>query len=154
MIKMMIKEGQLNVGEGRISGYIACLLSGLSLLGVLAFHFPEYLTTPELRQNYSVAFIRQLMFVALVVSGSLGLINFIRNKNKRLGAVTWAFVLISIALGGNAVEVGDFSDNTPYIGLDWFILDLLGSTLIFTLSKNYFPIDLNKSYYGLSGMVI
>jgi len=139
MINMLIKDGRLTVGEGLISGYIACLLSGLSLLGVLAFHFPEYLTTPELRKSYSVDFLRQLMFAALVVSGSLGLLNFIRNKNKRLGFITWTFVIIAIALGGNTVEVGEFPDNTPYIGLDWFILDLLGSTLIFIFIEKLLP---------------
>lgn len=139
MLNKLVKEGELRLGEGRVSGYIACLLSFLSLLGVLAFHFPEYLTTPELRQNYSVSLLRQIMFFALVISGSLGLLNFVRNKNKRLGMLAWLFVIIAIALGGHRVEVGDFDDNTPYLGLDWFILDLLGSTLIFIFIEKLLP---------------
>ena len=38
---------------------------------MLAFHFPEYLTTPELRRQYSVEFLRRAMFVALIVAGAL-----------------------------------------------------------------------------------
>ena len=34
----------------------------------------------------------------------------------------------------------DFADNTPYIGLDWFILDLLGSTLIFIFIEKLFAL--------------
>ncbi len=135
----LFRAEQFQVGEGNISGYIACFLAVLSCLGVLAFHFPEYLTTPELRQNYSVEFLRQLMFVALIISGSLGLLNFVRNTNKRLGATAWVFIVVAIAFGGPNVEVGDFRDNTPYLGLDWFILDLLGSTLIFILIEKLLP---------------
>ena len=135
----LFRAEQFQVGEGNISGYIACFLAILSCLGVLAFHFPEYLTTPELRQNYSVEFLRQLMFVALIISGSLGLLNFVRNTNKRLGATAWVLILLAIAFGGPNVEVGDFRDNTPYLGLDWFILDLLGSTLIFILIEKLLP---------------
>ena len=135
----LFRAEQFQVGEGNISGYMACFLAILSCLGVLAFHFPEYLTTPELRQNYSVEFLRQLMFVALIISGSLGLLNFVRNTNKRLGATAWVLILLAIAFGGPNVEVGDFRDNTPYLGLDWFILDLLGSTLIFILIEKLLP---------------
>lgn len=139
MINRIFRENSLQIGEGVVSGYIACFLAFLSLLGVVAFHFPEYLTTPELRQNYDVSALRTLMFYGLVVSGSLGLLNFIRNKNKRLGTTAWVMVALAIALGGHRVPVGDFPDHTPYIGLDWFILDLLGSTLIFVFIEKLIP---------------
>ena len=72
----LIKDGAMRFGEGNISGYIACLLGFLCFLGVLAFHFPQYLTTPELRQNYDVDFLRTLMLVCLTIAGSFGLLNF------------------------------------------------------------------------------
>jgi len=121
------------------SGIVACFLSGLSLLGVIAFHFPEYLTTPELRQSYDVPFLRDVMFVALVIAGALALLNLVRNKNKRLGGAALALVVTCIALGGHRIEVGDFPDNTPYLGLDWFVLDLLGSTIIFIALEKLLP---------------
>ncbi|MCS6205368.1 sterol desaturase family protein [Shewanella baltica] len=133
------KDGHFQIGEGSISGTIACMLAILSFLGVLAFHFPEYLTTPELRQSYNVDVIRSLIFVALVVSGSLGLLNFIRNKNKRFGFVAWVFVSLAIAFGGHQVEVEPFANHKVSLGLDWFILDLLGSTLIFIFIEKWLP---------------
>ena len=54
----LFRTNHLQIGEGNISGYIGCFLAMLSCLGVLAFHFPEYLTTPELRKSYSVEFLR------------------------------------------------------------------------------------------------
>lgn len=139
MILNKLSGGAFKIGDGRLSGYIAVALAVLAFLGVLAFHFPQYLTTPELRQSYDVTVIRYVMFVGLVISGSLGLWNIIRNVNKRAALIAWFFVVVTIALGGHRVEVGDFADNTPYLGLDWFILDLLGSTLIFVFIEKLFP---------------
>ncbi|MCJ8337348.1 MAG: sterol desaturase family protein [Pseudomonadales bacterium] len=139
MLNKIFRAKSFQFGEGAISGYIACLLAVLCFLGVLSFHFPQYLTTPELRANYNVDFLRQLLFVCLVIAASLGLLNFVRNRNKRLGAFAWFFVIISIALGGHKVEVLDFEDSTFYLGMDWFILDLLGSTLIFILIEKLIP---------------
>ena len=139
MLNNIFRSQSFKFGEGAISGYIACLLAVLCFLGVLSFHFPQYLTTPELRVNYNVEFLRQLLFVSLVIAASLGLLNFVRNRNKRLGAFAWFFVIISIALGGHKVEVLDFEDSTYYLGMDWFILDLLGSTLIFIFIEKLIP---------------
>lgn len=139
MKNRIFRVDSFQFGEGTISGYIACLLAILSFLGVLAFHFPQYLTTPELRVNYDTNFLREVMFVSLVLAGSLGLLNFVRNKNKRLGAVAWLFIIASISLGGHQVEVVDFQDGGLYLGLDWFILDLLGSTLVFIFIEKLLP---------------
>ncbi len=139
MLNKIFRVNNFQFGEGSISGYIAVLLAILSFLGVLAFHFPQYLTTPELREAYDAEFLRQVMFVSLILAGSLGLLNFVRNKNKRLGAVAWVFVIAAISLGGHQVEVGEIQSSRYSIGLDWFILDLLGSTLIFIFIEKLIP---------------
>ncbi len=137
----LLKEsGELTTGLGMVTGVLAFTLGLLSLLGVVAFHFPEYLTTPELRKQYSVDLLRQVLFVALAVAGGLSLANVIRGRKRSLNIAALCLVLAAVALGGPRVPVGDFPDHTPYIGLDWFILDLLGSTLIFVLFEKMFPL--------------
>lgn len=137
----ILKEsGELKSGYGMVSGVLSFTLGFLCFLGVLAFHFPQYLTTPELRHQYSVDVLRQVLFYSLLLSGALSLSNVLLNKSRSLNLAALCFVLVSVALGGSAVPVGDFPDNTPYIGLDWFILDLLGSTLIFVLIEKMFPL--------------
>lgn len=133
-------EGRLQFGEGAIVAASAFTLGLLCFLGVLGFHFPEYLTTPELRKSYSVDILRQVMFVALLVGGGLSLAGIVFRRHLLLNGMALALVVTTIALGGNRVPVGDFPNNTPYIGLDWFILDLLGSTLIFILIEKLFPL--------------
>jgi sterol desaturase/sphingolipid hydroxylase (fatty acid hydroxylase superfamily) len=137
---LMQQTGELKPGQGLVSGVIALTLGGLCLLGVVAFHFPEYLTTPELRKQYSVDALRWAMLVALLVAGGLSLANIIFGRARWLSASALLLVLVAVAFGGNRVPVGDFPDNTPYIGLDWFILDLLGSTMVFVLIEKLFPI--------------
>ncbi|MHA4866933.1 sterol desaturase family protein [Duganella sp. PWIR1] len=134
------QSGPLPKGSGLASGVLALTLAILSLLGVAAFHYPQYLPTPELRRAYSPDVIRHVLFAALVLSGSISLLNVLFKRKIRLNAVAGALVLVSVAAGGSHVPVADFPDHTPYIGLDWFILDLLGSTIIFAALEKIFPL--------------
>ncbi len=133
-------HGELRPGKGLISGIIALSLAILCFLGVLAFHFPEYLTTPQLRQSYNVDVIRQIMYAALVISGGIAIFNTMFGRARWLAGAAFVLVLLTAVLGGHKVPVNDFADNTPYIGLDWFILDLLGSSLIFIFIEKLFAL--------------
>jgi sterol desaturase/sphingolipid hydroxylase (fatty acid hydroxylase superfamily) len=136
--RLSASHGALRPGHGLVSGVIALGLASLCFLGVLAFHFPEYLTTPQLRKAYDVDLLRRLMLGALVVSGALALVNIIRGRAVWLALAAFVLVALTLALGGHKVAVNDFPDDTPYIGLDWFILDLLGSALIFVFIEKLF----------------
>ena len=138
--ELLHRDGELKPGLGRISGVTALSLGFLCLLAVLAFHFPQYLTTPDLRHKYSVDVLRQLLLVALLVAGGMSLGNLILNRQRNLNLVAFVLVIAATALGGSRVPVGEFPDHTPYLGLDWFILDLLGSTLIFVVIEKLFPL--------------
>jgi hypothetical protein len=54
-----VDDEPLEPGKGRISGTGSVFLGALSVLAVLCFHLPEYLTTPELRKSYDVALLRR-----------------------------------------------------------------------------------------------
>lgn len=138
--QLTTSHGELRRGKGLISGVIALSLAILCFLGVLAFHFPEYLTTPQLRKSYDVELMRQLLYWSMVIAGGIALFNIAFGRARWLAL--GAFVLVGLAalLGGHKVPVNDFADNTPYIGLDWFILDLLGSSLIFIFIEKLFAL--------------
>jgi sterol desaturase/sphingolipid hydroxylase (fatty acid hydroxylase superfamily) len=133
-------SGALKPGNGLVTGVIALSLGILCFLGVLAFHFPEYLTTPELRKNYNVDVIRTVMFIAMVIAGGMSLVNIIFNRARWLSSCAFLLIVLTAILGGSKVPVNDFPDHTPYIGLDWFILDLLGSSLIFIFIEKLFAL--------------
>ena len=137
---VFLQSGALDVGRGKITGIIALTLGGLAVLSVLAFHFPEYLTTPDLRRKYDVNVLREILLVGMVIAGGLALANLVRLRNRWLNGTALILVGIAFAAGGHRIPVGDFPDNTPYIGLDWFVLDLLGSSLVFILIEKLFPL--------------
>ena len=139
-VDLLRRSGPMRFGQGMIATVLALSLGFLSLLGVLAFHFPQYLTTPELRQQYSVEYLRYALFVALLLAGGLSLASVIVGNRRMLNLLAFALVVIAVAGGGSRVPVGNFPDHTPYIGLDWFILDLLGSTVLFVAIEKLFPL--------------
>ena len=142
--KLMGTSGELKKGTGLLSGVFALNLAILCFLGVLAFHYPQYLTTPELRGKYNVEIIRQIMFAALLISGFCSLVNIVLNRKRSINLAAFGLVLATVVLGGTRVPVENFPDNTPYLGLDWFILDLLGSTAVFVILEKMFPLYKNQ----------
>ncbi|APV49142.1 fatty acid hydroxylase [Betaproteobacteria bacterium GR16-43] len=133
-------HGALRFGTGLTTAVIALVLAILCFLGVLAFHFPAYLTTPELRRSYNVETLRVIMLVAMVISGGASLACIILGRARWVASAAFVLVAVTALLGGHKVPVTEFADNTPYIGLDWFILDLLGSTLVFIFIEKLFPL--------------
>jgi len=139
--KLSESHGALRPGKGMVTGVVALSLAILCFLGVLAFHWPQYLTTPQLRQSYNVDVMRQLLFGSLVLAGALSLFNILMGRARWLAFGAFVLIALSLALGGHKVPVdSNFPDHTPYIGLDWFILDLLGSTLIFVFIEKLFAL--------------
>ncbi|PAU64659.1 sterol desaturase family protein [Pseudomonas indica] len=125
-------------GDGRISGYLSAALGLLSLLAVLCFLFPQWLTTTELRQVYTEQFARSALLLGLVVSFSLGTLNILRNRRKRLGFTGLVASGLAVLLGGTNIQFEEIGQ-TPYsLGLDWFVLALLVSAIVFIpLEKLY-----------------
>jgi sterol desaturase/sphingolipid hydroxylase (fatty acid hydroxylase superfamily) len=144
---LLHRSGPMKFGQGVVATVLALSLGFLCLLAVIAFHFPQYLTTPELRHEYSVDVLRQILFVGLLIAGGLSLANLIVGNRRNLNVVAFLFVVAAVALGGSRVPVGNFPDHTPYIGLDWFILDLLGSTLLFVVIEKLFPLYKNQAIF-------
>jgi len=129
--KLRASHGELRSGTGMVSGLIALALAVACFLGVLAFHFPQYLTTPELRKTYDPDVMRMVMYWAMVIGGGIAIFNAVFDRVRWVSLSALAIVLLTLALGGTTVQVREFADHTPYIGLDWFVLDLLGSALVF-----------------------
>ncbi len=133
-------HGALTPGRGLLSGVIAFALAVMSLLGVIGFHFPQYLSTPEFRAVYDVTTLRYLMFSGMVVAGGIAIVNGVLGRTRWLAGWTFLLLVVTQALGGPTTPIPDFPDNTPYLGLDFLILDLLGSTLVFVLIEKARPL--------------
>lgn len=126
------------IGEGRISGYISATTGLLSLLAVLCFLFPQWLTFAEFRKVYTEEFARTALLIGLSASFILGTLNIVLNNRKRLGFTGIVASGLAVCLGGTNIQF-DTIGETPYsLGLDWFILALLVSAIVFIpLEKLY-----------------
>ncbi|VVM42325.1 hypothetical protein PS862_00502 [Pseudomonas fluorescens] len=133
------------LGEGRVSGYISATLGLLCLLAVLCFLFPEWLTTAHLRNVYDEQFARTTLLLGLALSFSLGTLNILLNKRKRLGITGVLASGLAVFLGGTNVQINPIGE-TPYsLGLDWFILALLISALVFIPLEKLYSKDPNQN---------
>lgn len=133
-------HGTLTTGRGLVSGVVGFALAVMSLLGVIGFHFPAYLSTPEFRAVYDVTTLRYLMAGGMVVAGAIAIVNGVFGRTRWLAAWTFLILVVAQLLGGPTTPIPDFPDNTPYLGLDFLILDLLGSTLVFVLIEKVRPL--------------
>lgn len=115
----------------------ACFLGVLSLLSVVCFHFPDLLTSREFRTVYSSEFARTLLLVGLIAAFVTGTVAVLRNQGRRVALVGVGAAALAVMLGGTGVQMGTIRD-TPYsLGLDWFILSLFFSALVFIPLEHY-----------------
>ena len=139
-IKLDATHRPLAFGEGRISGYLSIMLGVLSLFGVFCFLFPDLLTTPSLRAGYDLAVLRWVLAGGMVFSAGFGLLTFFLGRNRRLGALGLSLTLLAMLLGGPSVPVGRRYDTSGiFLGLDWFVIDLLLSALVFVFLEKIAP---------------
>ncbi len=110
---------------------ISAVLGVLSLVAVLCFHFPEWLTSREFRQVYSEQFARALLLLGLVLAFVLGTLAILRGRERGPALLGVGAATIAVLLGGSDIQFESIGE-TPYsLGLDWFVVSLLFSALVF-----------------------
>ena len=119
------------LGSGWMSGVLSVALGGIGLGAVFCFHYPSILTMPELRSLYPVPFIRALLHLVLVGSFIAGVISVCLRRRKILGMVGISLTLGAALLGGSRVPLDGELQNGPFLGLDWFLLNLMAYSAVF-----------------------
>ncbi|MGH1426486.1 MAG: sterol desaturase family protein [Arenicella sp.] len=135
------KNRELRFGEGKISGLCSVVLGVLSFTAVLAYLYPSYLTTAELREVYDSVFLQKVLKYGMYFSLFFGGLTLILNKRRymALGLVGITFTLLSFLLGGYSIPVGSVEPKSFSVGIDWLILAFLGSVFIFMTLEKLFP---------------
>jgi sterol desaturase/sphingolipid hydroxylase (fatty acid hydroxylase superfamily) len=136
-------HGALRAGTGLISGVLALVLALAAALAALVLRWPQYLSTPELRQSVAPATLQAVLMACSVLGGGLSLANVLRARLPWLAALAFGLIALAALLGGYRPPAEGWrtpAAHTPYVGLDWFVLDLLGSTLVFVFIEKLFPL--------------
>lgn len=119
--------------------YIATFLAVMGLLAVFSFHFPQYLTTPQLREVYSEEQVRTLLFSGLILGSLLAIAGVLFSSMKRLSLLALVILVIAWFAGGADVPLnGPVRSPGFYISLDWLLLDLLLIAMLFINIELFF----------------
>jgi len=126
-------------GTGWWSGLLSAFFGFLSLGGVLCLHFPQLLSSPELRPHYPMHVMRLLIQGLIVGAILFGVISSIMRKKKILALTGMLLAIAATALGGSSVQINGDLHGGLAIGLDWFLLDLLLMALIYVPLERLWP---------------
>ncbi|MGA2421300.1 MAG: sterol desaturase family protein [Candidatus Acidiferrum sp.] len=126
-------------GTGWWSGILSAFFGFLSFGGVLCLHFPQLLSSPELRPHYPMHTLRLLIQCLIVAAIVFGVFAAIKRKKKTLALSGMLLAIAATGLGGSSVQINGALHNGFAIGLDWFLLDLFLMALIYVPLERLWP---------------
>lgn len=119
------------LGTGWLSGVLALVLAVIGLGTVLCLRYPAWLTVADARKLYDVGLIRLALHLVLIAAFVLGCLCVALRRRKVLGFAALALVLTATALGGSQTQSAGHGSGDVYLGLDWFLLNLIFSGGLF-----------------------
>jgi sterol desaturase/sphingolipid hydroxylase (fatty acid hydroxylase superfamily) len=137
--KMFGDSDPTGFGTGWWSGVLSAFFGLLAFGAVVCLHFPQVLSSPDLRPYYPMHLMRLTIQGVIVGAIVLGVISAMLRRKKVLALTGMVFALGATLLGGASVPINQDLGNGPTIGLDWFLLDMLLMTLIFSPIEVLWP---------------
>jgi lathosterol oxidase len=127
-------------GTGWWSGVLSTFFGVLAFGAVLCLHYPQLLSTPEMRAHYPMPIIRMAIQFTIVAAILLGVVSAMLRRKKALALTGLLFSLAACLLGGSSVPINESQLHPgPSLGLDWFLLDMLLMTLILSPIEVLWP---------------
>ncbi len=149
MSEPIVSSADRRLGSGWVSGALSVVLASIGLLAVACFHFPSYLTIPEVRSYYPLPIVRAALHVVLVLAFLLGLLSIMLRQNKTLGVLGIGVVLAAALLGGSRVQLDGELKDDYYLGLDYALLILIVYSFVFIpLEKLFGRLEQSVFRYG------
>ncbi|MEY2882214.1 MAG: hypothetical protein RLZZ15_4594 [Verrucomicrobiota bacterium] len=126
-------------GSGWLSGVLGLALGGGGLLLVLALRAPGALSMPELTRLHASGWFRLVLHGVLLAGFTLSALSLALRRDRVLGTVGLTAALLAALLGGSrATSLAP--DPTPlFLGLDFFVLNVLFTGFLFVPVERIFP---------------
>src|SRR3954470_19957098 len=126
-------------GSGWISGVLGFVLGLAGFFMVLPFRAPRALSMPETRGFESTGWFRLGLHCLLIAAFLLSALSLTLRPGKILGGCGMTATLLAALLGGSK-STAAVPDATPlFFGLDWFVLNVLLTGLLFIPFERLFP---------------
>lgn len=143
----MNENKKLKIGEGKISGYLSIFLAVISLGFVICAYFPDTFTTKDFRKIYNPQIVKWSILTVLILSFIFAFSSLILSKKKRYGFISTILITATILLGTALPEGSGIQDQSITIGLDWLLIDVLVSAIVFIPIELFLPKRLNQSKF-------
>lgn len=129
-----------HVGSGWVSGTISVFLDTLAVGAVACFYVPELLTSPDVRRVLPMPIVRTAIQLVIGAGFLLGFLSMLLRRRKVLGATGVALAMSAALAGGGNVPYEGAVPTTPvYLGLDWFLLNVLLLAVVFVPLEKAWP---------------
>jgi sterol desaturase/sphingolipid hydroxylase (fatty acid hydroxylase superfamily) len=132
-------EEPTGFGTGWWSGVLSAFFGLLAFGAVVCLHFPQLLTSPDLRPYYPMHVMRLVIQAVILAAIVCGVVSAMLRRKKVLALTGMVLALGATLLGGASVPINQELGHGPAIGLDWFLLDMLLMTLIFSPIEVLWP---------------
>ena len=126
-------------GSGWLSGVAALTASVAGLFFVLCLRYPSLLTVPPLRDYYQTVAFRLGLHSLLIAAFGLSILSLVLRDNKVLGFTAMGITLLATVLGGSRVRAHGELDAGVFLGLDWFVLNVIFTGFLFIPLERLFP---------------
>jgi sterol desaturase/sphingolipid hydroxylase (fatty acid hydroxylase superfamily) len=133
-------------GSGWLSGSGALLCGLVSVVLAIALKYP-WLTTPELAVVTKTAAFKLFQHAVLLLGYAFSLISLLLRRDKTLGFCALALTIAAALMGGSANEQQAIQSTSIYFGLDFFVLNLLFTGLLFVPIERFFPHDREQTTF-------
>lgn len=132
-------EGLRRFGSGWISGTLGLVLGIAGLLLVISLRAPGAFSMPEIQRLHTSGAFRLGLHILLLLSFALSALSLALRKERVLGTVGVAVTLTASLIGGSQAKA-IVPDATPlFLGLDFFVLNVLFTGLLFIPVERIFP---------------
>jgi sterol desaturase/sphingolipid hydroxylase (fatty acid hydroxylase superfamily) len=119
------------LGTGWLSGTAALIFSVAGLFFVLCLRFPTLLTIPQARPLYESSWFRLILHFMLIGAFALAALSLVLRTSKILGFSAITITMLAAILGGSRVESQGELTTGVFLGLDWFVLNVLFTGILF-----------------------
>ena len=129
-----------HIGSGWLSGTASVFLGVIALGAVACFHFPELLTSPDVRAVLPMRAVRVTLEIVIGLAFLLGLLSALLRRRKVLGFTGMGLALVASLAGGGSVQVAGPVETPPvYLGFDWFLVNILLLSVLFVPLERFWP---------------
>lgn len=152
-------------GSGWWSGALGIILGASSVLGILCVWFPNWFTVAEMKPLHQTGWYQPVIIASITVAFFLSMLSLMLRSSKVLGYTGMALTLLALTIAGKGLTPVSSEASAYYFGLDFFLLRLLLTGLVFIPFESWFPRHIKQGifryewredllYYFLSSMLV